>query len=156
LIAVLQTTAGPCENFRKKVRACNLLTEFNRVAIAVFKSLLCLFALALLSLFLAAGFIEATPPGGVAWPYYIAMLLIPFAACRYAKRLSIAIVYGFACSLIFAWPVFVDSRTGLAMEYGKESPEGLLAKITLFALGVSAICAASYGLAWRAANSNNS
>lgn len=121
----------------------------------MFKSLFCLVTLALLSFFVAAAFIEPTPPGGVAWPYYVVMLLIPFAAYRFAKRLSIAIVYGFVCGVTFAWPVLVVSRTGLALEIGRESPEGLFAKILLFTLGLSAICAASYGLACYAVHSSD-
>lgn len=112
-------------------------------------SALYLLALALIAFFVAAGFVNPTPPGGVACSYFAVLLLIPFASYRFATRLSVAICYGFACGLLFVWPVFVDSRTPLRAQYGIESQAELLAKITLFAITISVLCAASYGFAWR-------
>jgi hypothetical protein len=108
-----------------------------------------LLAIALGAFFVAAGFTNATPPGGVAWPYFVVLLLVPFASYRFAVRLSVAICYGFACGLLFAWPVFIDSRTGLSLDYGVEPRAGLLAKITLFAVAISALSAVSYGFSWQ-------
>jgi hypothetical protein len=87
----------------------------------VYRSGLYLFGVALLALFVSGIFVLPTPPGGVAWPYYVVLLLIPFAAYWYAERLSIAICYGISCGILFAWPVFVDGRTALRAQYGIES-----------------------------------
>jgi hypothetical protein len=100
--------------------------------------------------FVAAGYVQPTPPGGVAWPYFAVMLFIPLAAYRFANRLSVAICYGLACGLLLAWPVFIDSRTPLRAGYGIESETELFAKITFLAVAVSSLCTISYGLAcWR-------
>lgn len=102
--------------------------------------LLILAGVVFIAFFVAVVFVNATPPGGVTWPYFAVMLLIPYASYHHAERLSIAICYGFACGILFAWPVFVDTRTALRAEYGLESQAELFSKIILFAVSIAALC----------------
>lgn len=121
--------------------------ELDRSATNAMFRVLCLLAVALLACFAAACFANPLPPGGVAWPYFVALLIIPFASYCFAGRLSVAVCYGFSCGLFFAWPVFVDSRTPLRAESGVETEFELLARIVLFATAMSVTCAISCWLA---------
>ncbi len=108
------------------------------------KSLCYLFAPSILALFLATSFINPTPPGGVSWPYYVCLLLVPIAAYWFAGRPSVAVCYGFAIGLASAWPVFVDSRTPLRLSYGHQSEAELLLKILGFATVMALTCTLAY------------
>jgi hypothetical protein len=99
---------------------------------------------AFFALVVAAGFVHATPPGGVAVPYHVVVLLIPLAVYWYADRLSIAVCYGFACGVLFAWPVYVDGRTGLRAMYGTESQAELVIKILAYAAAITLTCVGVY------------
>ncbi|QDS98277.1 hypothetical protein HG15A2_15500 [Adhaeretor mobilis] len=117
---------------------------------SVLKALCYLIPPSLLALFLSAGFQNATPPGGVAWPYYVCMLPIPIATYWYAVNLSFAICYGFTCGIFLARPIFIDGRTGMRIVYGLESEAELLAKILAFAVAMTLACMLGYRLRlWR-------
>jgi hypothetical protein len=117
--------------------------------LSIFKTLCYLFAPSILALLLAPGFVNATPPGGVNWPYYVCLLPIPAATYWYAGSPSVAICYGFASGIVFAWPVFIDGRTPLRAAYGHESEVELLVKTLGFAALMTMTCSFSYRLRMR-------
>jgi hypothetical protein len=113
---------------------------------AMLKSVLQLLSIACIAFLVFAFFSHPTPPGGVAWPYHAVFLAIPWAVFNHARRLSVALCYGFLCGLVFAWPVFVDGRTPLRAEYGTETATELYVKIVAYAVLMTLACALGFGL----------
>jgi hypothetical protein len=112
----------------------------------VIKRLLHLIGWFLITWIAAGAFVFATPPGGVAWPYYFVLLLIPLTVFRYAHRLSLAICYGLVSGFFFAWPVFTDGRTEIRIAFGDQSGLEIGIQIISFMFTVTCVCILSFYL----------
>jgi hypothetical protein len=107
-----------------------------------------------IAVFLAGNFIEAIPPGGVDWPYYLFVPCIPLGTLLYARfpgRGSVAFCYGLLAGLWFALPIFDDGRRLLA---GATTVEQVALKVGLFAMAMSLVCSGAFAGGRRLFGSN--
>jgi len=80
--------------------------------------------------------------GGVEWPYFFVLLLLPFAACREARRLSVAICYGLIGGFIFAWPIFIDWQMAKYVKLGYRTE----IEIFSFTIAMGFVCGMAFHL----------
>ena len=97
-----------------------------------------------ISVLVGGGFIEAIPPGGVDWPYYLPMAGIPLGAFLYARhsgKTLVAFSFGLLAGGWFALPVFDDARAVLA---GRTTVGAVALKDALFAVAMALVCSAAF------------
>ena len=98
---------------------------------------------------LGGAFIQAIPPGGVLWPFYVFLALVPVGALYYARypgRVSAVVIYGEIAGFWFALPIFVDER---AIVRETTTIESAALGVFLFTVAMSFACWAAFSIGRR-------